>query len=141
MKNKLKTATYILVFALAGVFFQISCSNDDASFQNAVVTPTSGKLIYTKQSSGNQPAIWTSNYDGTNQTQVTLSLPANVELSTINNNAASVKISPDGQKIFFVAYNTSTNLSSVYSCDLDGNNLVQVIAPTSSEIIELGGLN
>lgn len=137
MKNFFKTTLYLSIFALAGIFFQISCSNDSVT-QNSLLT---GKLIYTRQSTGNQPQIWVADYDGTNQTQIPVTLPANVSISMTNNNGSSLKISPDGQKIFFVAFTTGTNLSSVYSCDINGTNLQEIIAPPSFEVIELGGLN
>ena len=137
MKNLLKKALYLSVFAIAGVLFQISCSNDEASKSSLAAN----KLIYTRQSSGNQPQIWISDYDGLNQVQIPITFPSNVEISTLNNNGSSLKISPDGQKIFFVGFNTGTNLSSVYSCDVNGNNLQQIIAPSTFEVIELGGVN
>jgi Tol biopolymer transport system component len=137
MKNFLKTSLYLVAFAFAGIIFQISCSNSENinSVQNI------GKLVYLKQLSGAPIEIWSANSDGSSQTQIPISLPANVEFSSINNNRASVKISPDGQKIFFIGFNNTTNISSIYSCDFDGNNLQEIISGGNSTVLELGGIN
>ncbi|WP_309640687.1 hypothetical protein [Flavobacterium sp.] len=137
MKNLLKTTLYVSVFALAGIFFQISCSND-SNDRSSLVTV---KLIYTRQTSGNQPQIWTSNYDGTNQVQIPINFPADVAPSTMNDNRSSVKVSPDGQKIFFVGFNSTTQLTCICSCNIDGSNFQQIITPPAFETMELGGLN
>ena len=141
MKNLLKSTLYLIVFALAGILFQISCSNSDNKSVSNTVTATQNKLIYTKYSSGNPTQVWMSNYDGTGQTQIPITLPTNVELSKTNSNGSSIKISPDGLKIFFIAYNSLAGLYSIYSCDVNGSNLQQIVAPTTLEIFELGGLN
>ena len=142
MKNIFKTGAYLIAFATAGIVFQISCSNSDDSKAIETLNPmATSKIIYTKQSTGNPPELWTSNYDGSIQTQIPVALPANVAFSMINNNGSSFKLSPDGQKVFFVAFNNSTNLSSVYSCDISGGNLQEIIAPSTFVILELGGVN
>lgn len=139
MKNLLRSTLYLAVFALAGVLFQISCSNAE----NATSTPSTtqtGKLIYYKQTSGQPIELWISNNDGTNQTQIPAVLPANVEFSVVNSNRSSVKISPDGLKVYFVGFNTATNVTSIYCCETSGSNL-QEIVNGGNGFIELGGLN
>ena len=137
MKKIFKTSLYLFVFAIAGIMFQVACSNSDSvnSIQNT------GKLVYLKQTSGTPIELWSTNYDGSSQTQIPIVLPANVEFSSINSNRSSVKISPDGQKIFFIAFNNSTNISSIYTCDFSGNNLQEIVSSGSSTVLELGGLN
>jgi hypothetical protein len=135
MKNLLRSTLYLSVFALAGILFQISCSNSE---NNATQTPTNqlNKIIYSKQV-GTQIQLWTCNYDGTSQTQIPISLPTNVTVNT-NNLQATPRLSPDGQKVFFVAFNTVTSLWSVYSCDLTGTNLLEIVAPVSNPNLTIG---
>ena len=137
MKKNFKTSLYLFVFAIAGIIFQVACSNSYSvnSIQNT------GKLVYLKQTSGTPIELWSTNYDGSSQTQIPIVLPANVEFSSINSNRSSVKISPGGQKIFFIAFNNSTNISSIYTCDFSGNNLQEIVSSGSSTVLELGGLN
>lgn len=135
MKNILKSTLYLAVFAMAGVLFQISCSNSDLEAK-AQLSTTTGKLIYYKSTGGLQNGIWTCNYDGSDETQVPITLPANVFFS-----GDTVKISPDGQKIFFFAGSSVSNVTWVYSCDLNGNNLQTILSSTYPNTIELGDLN
>lgn len=134
MKNLLKTTLYLTVFALAGVLFQISCSNSDNQILSTNSTPI-GKIVYTKNVS-DYYQIWTCNYDGTNQAQIPINLPANVQFNYWTGfNASSatdhtnVKLSPDGQKVFFATV-TNPNQNkyfSMYSCDIFGNNLTEIV--------------
>lgn len=150
MKNLLKSAFYLSVFTLAGIIFQISCSNSEST--TLLSSTPIGKIIFTKvitTGTSSQQQIWTSNYDGTDQTQIPVTLPPNVYLNfytgtnTINSGANNIKLSPDGQKVFFVTIanpNQSNQFYSIYSCDLSGANLTEVIAVTGNQdAIELGG--
>lgn len=97
MKNFFKTTLYLFAFALAGILFQISCSNSENSTpQNT--TNQLNKIIYSKQV-GSEIQIWTCNYDGTNQTQIPIALPANLIVNN-NNSQATPRLSPDGQTVF-----------------------------------------
>lgn len=125
MKNLLKITLYLSVFALAGILFQISCSNSDFETQNANSTPI-GKIVY---QTGDK--IWIANYDGTNATQIPIVLPANV-LYFFNTTSSSLTVSPDGNTIFFTCVNT-TNPSApatkdLYSCSINGGNATLVIS-------------
>ena len=143
MKNLLKSTLYLFVFALAGILFQISCSSDSISPSSSPI----GKFIYTK-GIGEQIQIWVSNYDGTNQTQIPLTLPPNVflnyvysEASTFGGNETNVKLSPDGQTIFFETVtnpNATTRFFSIYTCDISGNNVTE-IATDSQNPLKIGG--
>ncbi|MES2411250.1 MAG: hypothetical protein V4535_07370 [Bacteroidota bacterium] len=122
MKNILKSSLYLIAFAGAGILFQISCSAEDST------TLLTDKLIYTVFNPSGQ-SIWTSDYDGTNQTQVPITLPANIEFNATNGNA-DAKLSPDGQKIFFIVWNTTSGGNEIYSCDISGANVQQVVFPS-----------
>ena len=137
MKNFFKTGLYLTIFAIAGIMFQVACSNSDS--QNSI--QSTGKLVYLKQSTGTAIELWNCNYDGSGQVQIPIVLPANVEFSSVNSNRSSVKISPDGQTVFFIGFNNSTNESIIYSCDLSGSNLQPLVNSGSNTIFELGGVN
>ncbi len=122
MKNILKNSLYLIAFAGAGILFQISCSAEDST------TLVTNKLIYTVFNPSGQ-SVWTSDYDGTNLSQVPITLPATIEFNTTNGNA-DAKLSPDGTKIFFIVYNTVSGGNETYSCDLNGANVQQVFSPS-----------
>jgi len=44
----------------------------------------------------------------------------------------SVKLSPDGQRIFFSGYNTVTNAALLCSTDISGNGYIQIAAETDN---------
>ena len=138
MKSFLNKSLYLLAFVIAGIVFQISCSNSDetAAVQNISQIQ---KIIYLSQQGIGPIELWTSNYDGTNQTIIPITLPANVGFSTMNSNRASIKLSPDGQTVFFIGFNNATNSYAIYSCDISGGNLQEVVAPSTSNVLELGG--
>lgn len=135
MKNFLKTSLYLFAFSVAGILFQISCSNtENAVPQNT--NNTLNKIIYSQQV-GTEIQIWTCNYDGTNPTQIPIALPSNLIVN--NNNAqATPRLSPDGQTVFFVALNTTTSLWSVYSCSISGNNLQEIVPPVANPNLMIG---
>lgn len=139
MKNFLKTSLYLTVFALAGILFQLSCSADSSATNS---TPL-GKIVYTKRASG-QLQIWTCNYDGTAQAQIPITLPSNVYFNFWATNTTalsssdetSVRLSPDGQKVFFATVtnpNSGSKYYSIYTCDLSGNNLTEILTQTSGD--------
>lgn len=137
MKNFLKTGLYFFAFAIAGILFQISCSNSDS--EN--LSPNAqGKLIFTKWNNGTGtivPSIWTCNYDGTDLAEVPITLPTGVIFNTANGHD-EVKLSPDGLKIFFLGFNTTTITKGIYSCNFDGSNVQEVHSYpyNTSEIID-----
>ena len=142
MKNFLRSTLYLSVFALAGVIFQISCSNSDNQIQNQNMSLVQvNKLIYFKNTgtaSGLQ--LWTCNYDGTTQTQIPISLPINVYINN-NNQGATPRLSPDGQKVFFVTLNYTTNNYSIYSCNINGSNLQEIVTSSNPEYLVIGSAN
>ena len=123
MKNLLKSTLYLFVFALAGILFQISCSNSDKVTQNVNSTPI-GKIVY---QTGDK--IWIANYDGTNATQIPIVLPTNI-LFFFNTPASSLSVSHDGNTVFFTCLNmTNTNATKdLYSCNISGGNATLVIS-------------
>lgn len=137
MKNLLRSSLYLAVFAIAGILFQISCSSDSLSPNSTPV----GKIVFTKGGPANLE-IWTANYDGTGQTQIPITLPANVEFNywvsqsnSISSDEAHVRLSPDGQTVFFETINDPTGARSfsIYSCDISGSNLTEIVTVAGGE--------
>jgi hypothetical protein len=139
MKNLLKSGVYFMGFVLAGVLFQISCSNSDNQ-KAANITSTSqlNKIIFTEGVGQNQ-TIWVSNYDGTGLTQIPITLPSGVTFNGTNGNAYP-RLSPDGTKVFFVGYKTN-GTSSIYSCDITGSNLLEIYNTTNPAVLAIGSAN
>ena len=130
MKKLLMSAAVLLLFALSILILQISCSKSEAG-------PTSvtqlNKIVYTVNWGTPNIQIWTANYDGSSPTQVPIVLPPNIKIDG-NANYYSIKISPDGQTIFFSTYDASvspTYSTAIYSCSITGANVTEVI-PTSA---------
>lgn len=80
------------------------------------------KIIYTKTNGLASDGIYTANYDGTNQTKINISLPANVTLE------ADAHLSPDGQTVFFQVSSSPNFDKFIYACNIDGSNVHPVIA-------------
>ena len=135
MKNLLKSTLYLAVFALAGILFQISCSNSDDKSATSSVAILQNKVIYTVFNNTANQTFWISNYDGSNLTQVPITLPNNVYFNNVVGNS-DARLSPDGQKIFFIAIaDTGGNL--IYSCDIDGSNLQQIFSPATPSLVKV----
>jgi len=135
MKNFLKTGACLLAFAVAGVFFQISCSNSDDGARSAAQL---GKLLFMKNEGGPELELWVCNYDGSGAAQIPVSLPADVHINNANGKATP-KLSPDGQTVFFVTLNYATSKFSLYRCDVDGSNPQEIYAMSNpGGILEAG---
>jgi len=124
MKKLLLSSAILLMFSLSIFIFQISCSKSvDAQNSNNSVSQI-GKLIYARDRQ-----IWTANYDGSSQTQVPVTLPTNVTFAFGSIPQSALAISPDGQKIFFTAFNLNVTpkVLELYSVNFDGTGLSLVI--------------
>jgi hypothetical protein len=100
------------------------------------------KLLYSSSGSYLGVEVWTANYDGTAQTKVNISLPSGIVFSE----GMTPKLSPNGQKVFFTAGpplssgSTIAGVTSMYSCNIDGSNILKIIDGVStSQIGEVGG--
>ena len=137
MRNFLKTTLYVTVFAVAGVLFQISCSNsDDSNLINST-----DKLVFTQLNQDGQ-SIWTCDGDGSNLSQIPISLPAGMQLNMTNGNATP-KLSADNTKVYFVVNDlTGTFIEGkIYSCNIDGSNLQMIVNPPTPTTLSIGDRN
>ncbi len=124
MKDIFKTGLYIMAFAFAGIFFQISCSNSDESAR----TSDTEKFVFVKKDfpvTGGQ-SIWIANIDGSDKTQIPITLPPNVTFYSIYSSGehSSAKLVNDGQTVLFTAQ--SGSVPYIYSCNVDGTDLQQL---------------
>jgi len=132
MKKILMGSAVLTALSLSIIAFQMSCSKT-ANAQTGGTTGLTQQnlLLYTLyDSSTNSNSIWTSNYDGSNQTQINIVLPSGIYFDQ----TPQVSLSPDGKKIFFIAgvknyYNNElyTHSGNIYSCNLDGSNVTKVV--------------
>ena len=141
MKNLFLGSIILLIFTISFSLVQISCSKTTAQNSSQNVNQLN-KVIYSKSGitgGGAEPQIWISNYDGTNATQVPIALSATTHIAS-DLNTFSIRLSPDGQKIFFMGYETSTTPYTItlYSCNIDGSN-VQTVTSSNTEQIRFGG--
>jgi hypothetical protein len=88
------------------------------------------KIIYTKlnTSIAQRFEIWTSNYDGTNQTKLNVIMPTGFQ----GPGDGEVKLSPNGQKIFFTSLQTSNSTTHIFACNIDGTSLTRIIDGSSA---------
>jgi len=131
MKNTFKTGLYVMAFALAGIFFQISCSNSDDSavVNNEQSLTSSEKFVFVKKDfpTTNDQSIWIANFDGSDLTQIPVALPSGLKLYTIYSSGehSTVKLSKDDLTVLFTVQNGSGK-TFIYSCNIDGSNLQEV---------------
>ncbi len=80
------------------------------------------KIVFVKYIVNVGSEIWLMNYDGSGQTKVNIALAANQQIRD------DARLSPDGKKLFFVMGTTglNSNKDDIYSCDIDGKNLVKL---------------
>lgn len=132
-------AIALSTFAIALTLVQMSCSKTDA--QTPLSNPTQvGKILFGRNVSGGYE-IWSVNYDGTNAAPISIDLPPNVFLVS-NVDSKGIKVSPDGQKLFFIGGTIENNYqrASVYSCNLDGSNVQQIVqgnGGSTADILEV----
>ena len=69
----------------------------------------------------------TINYDGTNKTIISFTLPTG---RTLRSTPPKGHLSPDGNILFFEVYESSTGTYFIYSCSINGSNLKVVFSST-----------
>jgi hypothetical protein len=118
MKKILLGTIVLTAFSFSILLFQISCKKE-AKAQTAQTAQTQqGKIIYLK--SGQATTICTANYDGSNEQQINIAVPANNVIETLT------AISPDRKTIFFAISPVNSTDEILYKCNVDGSNVVLV---------------
>ena len=123
MKTLLRSSILLLLFSCSLLVFNLSCKKESTAQNTSTSIQNLGILVFTKVN-GKVNEFWTSKYDGSSQTKITVSsLPANGEIAH-----ESIKISPDGKKFFFYGITKSTDISSsIFSCNSDGTGLTKLV--------------
>ena len=105
-------------------------SSGTLSLNGNLVNQQLNKIIYTKlnTSIAQRFEIWTANYDGTNQTKLNIIMPAGFQCG----GDGDVRLSPNGQKVFFTSTQISNGSTHIFSCNIDGTGLVRIIDGTSA---------
>jgi hypothetical protein len=139
MKKLLMSSVVLLIFATSITLFQVSCSKSKAAPVQA--NAQLGKILYSITSSSGHLEFWTSNYDGTNQTLINITLPTGVSIDSDLTGHINPKLSPDGTKIFFTAVDSSFPIPrGIYIADINGTNVNRIIsAPTGTTIFDIQG--
>ena len=122
MKKLLFGSVILLLFSLSILIIQSSCSKTEA--QNSNITQLN-KILIVSGNAGVTQKLWSANYDGSNLNEIVFAMPAGVRAGY---NAEFIKLSPDGQKIFFQGYEIVSGRSGIYSANLNGSGVVEVIA-------------
>jgi len=117
MKKILLSTIVLTAFALSIFLFQISCKKE-AKAQVQTVQNQQNKIIYVKW--GQTPTICTANYDGSNEQQINIAIPANYQIETL------ASISPDRKTIFFAISTANSTNEILYKCNIDGSNVALV---------------
>ena len=136
-KKLLIASAALTIFALAMIFFQLSCKKSANAQNNSATASQINKLIFKRITSSNSREIWTSNYDGSNANRINILLPNGIVFS----DDMSPKLSPDGQKVFFEAGTSNqTKISGdLYVCNVDGTGVRMILDRAGGNII-LGGV-
>lgn len=139
------TLNYILPQATTSVLGGVIVGDGLTVSSNGTLSikPTSGgtsskrnKIIFGRSNRADE--IWTANYDGTNQTKLNFVLPAGLELD----GEGLIKLSPDGETVFFNVKKPGAGAYYIYSCKIDGSQLTKVIDVSSADDqVHLGGVN
>lgn len=96
---------------------------DSVVTKTLVGKPQTVGLLFFRKNADKDNEFWKSNYDGTNSVKITLtSFPSNSEIDT-----QSIRISPDGKKIFMLIYSAVSQIQSIYVSNSDGSGLTKLI--------------
>jgi len=120
--------TLIKILTLHAILIIIILQNG-CKKSNTILIPVQqqGKIIYLSYvTTLDTIAIWTANYDGSGSTRVKVALPPNLQLFF----EAQPKVSSDHKTFYFVGYlnNGSNSKSILFSCNIDGSNLKEIIS-------------
>lgn len=152
MKNIFKGSLILIFFSISIAVFNISCNKETTAQTNTtyslpvattstvggvivgsglsvtsngtISTQNAGLLVFAKVGD-KANEFWTAKFDGSSQTKITLTISATAEIVK-----ESIKISPDGKKLFLVLNLNPTlpaSLDAIYSCNIDGSGLTKLV--------------
>lgn len=135
MKKLLYSSIVLLLFSFSIILFQVSCQKD-AEANNENSTSVQNKFLYAVFTSNTSTTYnwqyWTANTDGSSHQPINISLPTGQTLG------GSCKLTPDAQKIIFLAYSLINNDMNkkyyLYSVDINGSNITLLRELTALEV-------
>lgn len=133
MNQIIRSSVVLILFSLGIILFQFSCQKQ----ANAQTNSQQGKVLFVKSFVSGQnefSEIWVTNFNGSNPQRLNINLPSGFKIDGEN----GPTISPDGQLIFFGVWSPSLGVSHIYSCKLDGTNLVKIVDGTGSSEVNVG---
>lgn len=129
-ESNAQTTTYTLPPATTTTLGGVIVGNGLSVTPSGVlsVTPTATSvlnlIVYYKEVSVNVFEVWTAKYDGTTQTKINISLPANTEF----HDDTPPQLSPDGTKVFYTLIQTvSPFTQSLYTANINGTGSVKIL--------------
>ncbi len=136
--NKLLTVRLTLVALAFSVIFMAGCKKSGTSPKPAITIASpaqQNQIVYLDYLNGpNTYTLWMANYDGSGAQQVNITMPANVKLG-----GGLPKISLDDKNIYFNGISTVNNVSSIYSCDMNGDNVKLLVAGGNDGLAAISG--
>ena len=97
-------------------------------------------ILFTIRNPSTSPdELWKANINGAGAQKVNIILPANHQLDLSDGGA--MKLTPNNQRIIFQVRNTSTNQRFLYSCAIDGSNVIKLIDGPTGGSLQLGAVN
>lgn len=130
MKKLLLGSIALTLFSVSILLFQISCKKEVTAQQptGAGGVNQLGLIVFTKYfmrpvgTPQKQREIWIANIDGTNPRKVPVNIPSDV------GNIEDIKLSPNGQTIFFTAeLKSNYRHLYIYSCSVDGTSIKRIV--------------
>ena len=125
MKKVLLSTVVLTAFSLSIILFQISCKKSADATTVSTEPQQDNKILYSTfagLSSGggfDSRKLHTSNYDGTDVTDINVVLPTGISIVDGN-----LSISPDHKTIFFTVgiESSGSDNYAIYACNIDGSN-------------------
>jgi len=121
MKKLFLSSLVLLFFSASMILFQLSCSKESEGNDNN--TKQLNKIVFVKMDNNSGVReFWVANLDGSNQTLIPITLPANRKWPS------NLAITPDGSKIVFTLEDSSDGrITYIYTANIDGSNVTQII--------------
>lgn len=140
-----QNSTYILPPATTSTLGGVIVGNGLSVTANGTLSATStgvqqlNKIVFDKYfyiNNADYYEIWISNYDGTGQQKVNITLPSGFEIS----GQGDARLSPDGKTLFFQVWEKATNKGHIYACNVDGSNAHKVVDGSNGQL-SIGSAN
>ncbi len=127
MRKLLLSSIVLFLFSASILIFQVSCKKEVNADIPSVAQCDDSKQLCKILYEG-EDKFWLMNYDGTDKQKLNIPLPSGETA------IESVKLSPDGQRIFFVTVQELKGATSypyeyfhLYSCKLDGSDVKKIL--------------